>query len=228
MAKNNYQTYTESTPFGTYRADLIRRGAMCTAMAPRHPELAAVAAAAKTLVAEIDSRREALQDAEDAQVIANAIEDAEKIDVLEVYTELRRTMFAKTGDVATLLPDAPSTLARLGIDNFTKRAEIAIANLKALPATDPIRVAFLANLEKEVAEFVTADKAEDQKRDELKTIRVALTLYKSELAQAREVQLGTILTVLKDRDKVAMFTIPWRKASRPTADETESKEPTTP
>jgi hypothetical protein len=43
---------------------------------------------------------------------------------------------------------------------------------------------------------------------------MALTLYKSELAQAREAQLGSVLTALKDREKVAMCTLPWRKPSR--------------
>lgn len=226
MGKTTYQGYTEDTPIGIFRGDLVRRGAMCTAMSTRYPELAAVATDAKTLVTEIDARRDALQDAEDAQLIANAIEDAEKLDVLEVYTEMRRTMFAKTGDVATILPDAPSTLSRLGIDNFSKRIDLAIANLKALPANDSIRVAFLATLEKEVLEFNAADKAEDQSREALKTNRMALTLYKAELAQAREAQLGTILTILKDREKVAMFTIPWRKSSR--SDEPDEVKPATP
>jgi len=228
MAKNTYQTYTELTPIGVYRADFMRRGAMCTALLPRHPGLAAVATAARDRVTEIDAGRDAMQDAEDAELVANAIEDAAKLDVVEVYTELRRTLFAKTGDAATLLPDAPSALARLGIDNFTNRAEAAIANLKALPENDPVRVSFLATLEKELAEFVAADKAEDNTRDALKTMRMALTLYKSELAQAREVQLGTILTVLKDREKVAMFTVPWRKPSRNAQDDAAPQEPTTP
>jgi hypothetical protein len=47
---------------------------------------------------------------------------------------------------------------------------------------------------------------------------MALTLYKSELAQAREAQLGSVLTALKDREKVAMCTLPWRKLSRSTND----------
>ena len=117
-------------------------------------------------------------------------------------------------------------MARLGIDNFSKRIELAVANLKALPANDSVRLAFLATLEKEATEFNAADKAEDQTRDALKTNRMALTLYKSQLAQAREVQLGTILTVLKDREKVALFTIPWRKWSR--SDEPDEVKPPTP
>ncbi|HRI66138.1 MAG TPA: hypothetical protein PK156_17945, partial [Polyangium sp.] len=118
--------------------------------------------------------------------MANAIEDAEKLDVIEVYTEMRRTLFAKTGDVTTLLPDSPSVLGHLGMENFTKRAESAISNLKALPETDSVRMAFLPSLERELGELVAADKAEDQTRDALKTTRMALTLYKSELAQARD------------------------------------------
>jgi hypothetical protein len=165
------------------------------------------------MVDAIDSRLAALQQAEDEQLLANALEDVEKIDVVDVYTEMRRTMFAKKYDVATLLPDAPSSLGRLGTDEFTKRAAAAITNLKALPESDPIRSVFLANLEKEYSEYQTANKAEDETRADVKTMRLALTLYKSELAQTREAQLGTILTILKDREKTALFTLPWRKSS---------------
>lgn len=102
MAKTTYQGYTEITPIGTYRSDQMRRSAMCTALSTRYPQLATVATDAKSLVNEIDLRRDALQDAEDAQLVANAIEDAEKLDVIEVYTEMRRTLFANTGNVTTL------------------------------------------------------------------------------------------------------------------------------
>jgi hypothetical protein len=161
-----------------------------------------------------------LQDAEDDQIRARAVEDAEKIDVADVYTELRRTMFAKNYDVAKILPDAPSILRRMNAERFADRANAAVANLKALPETDPLRVAFLASLEKELAEFNTADKAEDDKRAAVNSGNLGLTLYKSELAQAREAQLGAVLTALKDREKVAMCTLPWRKPSRKNNDET--------
>lgn len=203
----------------------MRRSAMCAALATRYPNLAAIATEAKTIASSIDARLAALQSAEDDELIANALEDAEKIDVVDVYTEMRRTMFAKNIDVTTILPDAPSSLARLGVDGFTKRTEAAIAALKALPTTDPIRLEFLENLEKELGEFKSADESEDATRNALKTIRLALTLYKSELAQTREVQMGTLLTILKDRQKVALFTLPWRKATR-SQDEEPSAEPT--
>ena len=221
MGKTTYQSYTDQTPISTYRSDFMRRGAMCAALVNRHPELAAIADEAKAIVSEIDARLASLQEADDDQLLANALEDVEKLDVVDLYTEMRRTMFAKKYDIAKLLPDAPSSLGRLGADGFGQRAALAIASLKALPETDSMRVAFLSNLEKEVAEFQSANQAEDGTREELKTIRLALTLYKSELAQTREVQLGTLLTILKDREKVALFTVPWRKPSR-TADEDAS------
>lgn len=203
----------------------MRRGAMCNALGNRYPALATIAAECKTIAANIDARLAALQSAEDDELIANALEDAEKIDVVDVYTEMRRTMFAKNIDVTTILPEAPSSLARLGVDSFTKRTEAAIAAIKALPATDPIRIDFLTNLEKELGEFKSADTSEETSRNALKTIRIALTLYKSELAQSREAQMGTLLTILKDRQKVVLFTLPWRKSSRP-QDEEPSAEPT--
>jgi len=216
MAKNTYQSYTPDTPIHVYRGDFVHRGAICAALTPRFPELASVAADANAIVIQIDARLAALQHAEDDQIRAGAIEDAEKIDVADVYTELRRTMFARNYDVATILPEAPSNLRRLGAERFADRVNAAMSNLKTLPETDPVRVAFLASLEKEFAEFNTADKAEDDKRASLKSGNVALTLYKSELAQAREAQLGSILVTLKDREKVAMCTRPWRKPARNT------------
>lgn len=206
----------------------MRRGAMCNALVSRYPALATLATEAKTIVSAIDARLAQLQSAEDDELIANALEDAEKIDVVDVYTEMRRSMFVQNDDVKTILPEAPSSLARLGVDSFTQRTEVAIAAIKALPATDSIRMDFLAKLEQEFAEFKSADASEDTTRHALKTIRVALTLYKSELAQSREVQMGTLLTILKDRQKVALFTLPWRKTSRPQDDEPSADAASTP
>lgn len=215
MASNTYQTYTEETPIDTYREDFIRRGAMCGALAKRYPGLAPIGAEADAVVAQIDARRAALQKSEDDQIRARAIEDAEKLDVLDVYTELRRTMAVKTpDDVLTLLPEAPSALRRLGATTFAERAGAAVSNLETLPAEDPLRVAFLEKLKKELAEFSAADKNEDATRLALQSGKVALTLYKSELSQTREAELGAIQSILKDRDKTAMFTIPWRKTGK--------------
>lgn len=228
MAKITYQTYTEQTPMDGYRSDSIRRSAMCSALAPQHPELGAVAAEADAILAQIDTRRTALQQAEDDQVRARAIEDVEKLDVVGVYTELRRTMAAKSYNVMTLLPESPSTLNRLGAKSFGERADQAIANLKTLPDSDPLKKEFLPKLEKEMAEFKAADLAEDATRTALQSGKMALTLYKSELSQAREAQLGTIQKVFGDREKTALFTLPWRKASKSGGDDSEETELETP
>ncbi|MEO5727360.1 MAG: hypothetical protein ABI134_04780 [Byssovorax sp.] len=214
MAKNTYQTYTDETSIEAYRADFIRRSAMCAAISKRYPDLAAVGAEADASLAQIDTRRANLQQAEDDQVRARAIEDVEKLDVVDAYAELRRTMAAKRYDVLTLLPDAPSTLGRLGAKNFGERANQAVANLKALPDADPLKVTLLPRLQQELAEFQVADLAEDATRANLQSGRVALVVYKAELSQAREIQLGAVQRVLGDREKTAQFTLPWRKAGR--------------
>jgi len=215
MAKNTYQTYTEETPIATYREDFIRRAAMCAALAKRHPALAPVATEAEELIVQIDSKLAGLQKAEDEQTRARAVEDAEKLDVVDLYTEARRTMHAKSYDTATLLPDAPSALRRLGITSTVERLNVAISNLSTLPDSDPIKQAFLSKLQKEASELDAADKAEDKTRLALQSGRLALTLYKSELAQTREAELGKIQTALMDREKTAMFTLPWRKTGKP-------------
>jgi len=226
MAKNTYQTYTVDTPIPIYREDFIRRGALCAALSKRYPDLATIAAEADTTVAEIDSRRASLQQAEDDQIRARAVEDAEKLDVIDVYTELRRTMHAKSYDVATLLPDAPSALKRLGITNTVERVNAAISNLKILPEEDSLRLAFLDKLDTELADLQGADKGEDETRLSLKRARMALTLYKAELSQVREAEMGQIQSILKDREKTAMFTVPWRKPSKAAAQASEAEEAT--
>jgi hypothetical protein len=219
MGKTTYQTYTTETPIGTYRSDFIHRSAMCGAIAKRYPALGDVGKEADAILGQIDSHRADLQQAEDDQVRGRALEDAAKIDVLDVYTELRRTMAVKSYDVMTLLPDAPSALGRLGAKTFADRAKQAIANLKVLKDDDPLKTALLPKLEQELAEFNQADLAEDSSRTALQSERMALVLYKTELSQARERQLGTIQTVLSDRERTVLFTLPWRKASRTTDDE---------
>lgn len=228
MGKNNYQTYTEETPIDTYRADFIRRGAMCAALATRYPALAGIGTQASDTVTQIDAKRASLLAAEDDQIRARAIEDVEKLDVIDVYTELRRTMGAKSYDVLTLLPDAPSSLRRVGAATFTERANIAVSNLKALPDGDALKVAFLPKIEKELTDFQQADKAEDATRAALRSSGMALTLYKTELSQAREAELGAIQNVLRDREKTALFTLPWRKSARAAGSgetETETEAP---
>ncbi len=209
-----YQTYGTDASITDYRNDTIHRSAMCEALASKHPALAAVATEANTILAQIDARVTVLQQAEDAQVRARAVEEAEKFDVAESYTELRRTMAAKSYDIHTLLPDAPSVFGKLGIKTLGGRADQAVANLKELPEGDPVKAAFLPKLEKDLADFRKADLAEDLTRTTMEGVRVALILYKSELSQTREAQLGAIQNVFGDREKAARFTLPWRKPSK--------------
>ena len=216
MSKNQYQTYTPDTPLSTFREDFVRRAAMCAALAPKYPELAPVAADCDSCVAEIDARLVIIQQAEDAQTRAKALEDVEKIELVEAYTEARRTMSAKNYDVLTILPDMPSVLARKGPANLSERMQIAIDKLNALPDGDPIRTAFVPVLEKEYDDFSKADLAEDKTSSALKAGAMAIILYKTELSQRREAQLGKILAVLRDKEKMVLFTIPWRKSSKET------------
>lgn len=229
MANHTYQTYTDEVQLEAFRADFIHRGAICGALEKRYPGLGAIGAEANAVVAQIDSRRNELQKAEDEQIRARAIEDAEKLDVLDVYTELRRTMAVKNPkEVLTLLPDAPSVLRRATSATFAERASAALANLKSLPEEHPLRLAFLGRLELELSEFNDADKKEDVARLAIQSGKVALTLYKSELSQSREAQLGAIQNILKDREKTALFTLPWRKARKSAATTEPAEADTTP
>jgi hypothetical protein len=219
MGKTTYQTFTVETPIDTFRTDFIHRSAMCGAIATRYPAVADVGKEADAILSQIDTRRAELQAAEDDQTRARALENAAKIDVVDIYTELRRTMAVKNYDVMTLLPDAPSTLNRLGAKTFGERSKQAVANLNVLPDDDIVKTTLLPKLQKELAEFNEADLAEDATRAAVRSERMALVLYKTELSQARETQMGAIQKALGDRERTVQFTVPWRKASRTTEDE---------
>jgi hypothetical protein len=114
-------------------------------------------------------------------VRAKAVEDAGKLDVVDVYTGLRGMMTVQQRDqLFAFLPD-------------------------------PLRRDYLSRLQTEVEEFRRADEAEDAVRLRVRSARLGLLVYKSELARARDAQLGTIQTILGDRAKAAAFTIPWRR-----------------
>lgn len=198
---------------------------MCQALAPRYPGLAAIGAEAKAQVALIDSRLMALRQLEDDQINAKAIEDAEKIDVVDSYTELRRTLAVKEPDVIKILPDAPSALRERGPVTFIQRLESGIANLKALADADPVKALFLPQLEQELLEFGQADKAEDAARSLLRTGKTALLLFKAELSAIREAELGLIQSILRDKEKTALFTIPWRKYAKGEQGDKEAQDP---
>lgn len=225
MSNTKYQTFTEDTPIDIYREDFLRRSALCAALSKRYPALAPIGLEAKAKVAEIDTKTGLLRRLQDDLICAKALEDAEKLDVVEAYAEMRKTMSAKKYDYMTLAPDAPSSLSPRGPATFIERVNLAMANIHALPDGDGIKTAFMPVLEGEYAEFQTADKAEDQARIALSTAKMALTLFKMELAEAREAQLGAIQAVVKDRAMVPMFTIPWRKpAKKKTGDEEDAGE----
>ncbi len=231
MAKTTYQTYTSETPIDFFRKDFIRRGAMCQALVSRFSGLEPVANESVQIVATIDERGTEIRAVEDDLVRARALEDVEKMDVVDAYTALRLMMTAYDRDrVRDFLPDAPSSLKQLGPKNLSDRVKAQIENLRILPEDSPLRTEFLPPLEREVGELETADRAEDDVRARVSALGLGLTVYKSELAQTRESQIGTIQSVLSDRAKAAQFTLPWRRSKRrpKTAVEDEGPAPTEP
>lgn len=227
MSKTNYQSYTEATPIEIYRKDFLHRSAMCQALSKRYPALAPIATEAAAHVTLIDAHHQKLQQLEDDQTRADALQDAEKFDAVEVYTEMRRTMGAKNYDVLLILPKNPSILRDQGPQNFSKSMGEAIEAINTLPDGDPIKSTFLTTLQQEFAEFKSADEAEDKTQSLLKAGKVALTLFKAEQAQARNAQLGVIQGVVRDREKTAVFTLPWR-APKKSKDEGEDSGPAQP
>jgi hypothetical protein len=222
MGKSSYQSYTPETPIEIFRSDFIHRQAICVALAASYPALTPVGAECGTIVAAIDARDADIQAVLDEAVRAKAVEDAGKLDVVDVYTELRGMMTVQQRDqLFAFLPDPPSALGRLGTKKFADRVALAVTNLQRLPESDPLRRDYLSRLQAEVEEFRRADEAEDAVRLRVRSARLGLLVYKSELARARDAQLGTIQTILGDRAKAAAFTIPWRR----NAQEDDATEP---
>jgi len=214
MSRNTYQSYTPDTPLDTMRADFIRRAAMCTALTGRYPALAEVAGQAAEIAGEIDAHAADLRAVEDDAVRAKALEDAEKIDVIDVYGTLRTMLGLQDRDhLFAFLPDPPSVLGRMPSRKFSERLTQALANLEQLPAESTLRGDFVPRLREEMAGFRRADEAEDDVRRRLRSTRLGMVVYKSELARARDAQLGVVQTATRDRAKTVLFTLPWRKSS---------------
>lgn len=187
---------------------------MCGALVEDYPALAPVATEAREMVVAIDSRGTVLRQAEDEQTVAKAVEDVKKLVVIKKYSDLRLLLTIHEKDrVPDFLPDAPSSLKKLGPKNLTDRVQKSLDNLRVLPADHPVRVEYEPVLTENLAAFKTADLAEDRERAEVATLNLGLSVYKSELSQVRDVQLGTIQTVLGDRTQAVEFTIPWRDTS---------------
>jgi hypothetical protein len=226
VAKTSYQTYTSETPIDIYRKDFLRRNAMCVAMSSKVPALEPVAREAGEIIAAIDGRKTDLQQAEDDQVRAKALEDVERMDVVDAYSKMRLSLTIHAPDqVPRFLPDAPSSLKKIGPKKLTKRVQASIINLSVLPEDHPTRREYLPLLERELEEFTAADLAEDTVRTGLATINLGLSVYKSELSQVRDAQLGTIQSVLGDRSRAAQFTIPWHAPRKKTGESTTTSEP---
>lgn len=224
MARTTYQTYTQRTPIDSFRDDLIHREAICRALAGRYPDLIEVAEEAAELVTDIDGRRGDLQRVEDDLIRARAVQSAERVDVVDVYKTLRSIMGIHAEDtVFAFLPDAPSRLGKLGAKKFVDRVAAAIENLGRLAEDDPLRVEYRPSLERELAEYQAADKAEDQTKARLRSVRLGLLVYKSELASTRDAQLGVVQTTLGDRAKTTLFTLPWRRRSSTPGPDDESE-----
>ncbi len=228
MAGSSYQTYTSETPISAFRADFIHREAVCSAFAKRYPELADVAAEARQVVEVIDGRRGAVEKAEDDEIRARAVEDLEKADAIDAYATLRGLVGVYDEErLLAFLPDAPSALKRLGVKDLRGRVAAAIAGLRSLPDGTNRYAELVGALERELAALDAADGAEDATRAQLKSVRLALMVYRGELAAARDRQLGTVQKVLEDRTRVGLFTLPWRKraAERPVEEDPAAPAP---
>lgn len=215
MPTNTYQTYTAETPIHVFREDFLRRDAMCAAAAKKTPTFQPIADEAAATVAAIDQQRAAQQATEDALTRARALEDLAKIEAVDIYAQLRLTWSAQDKKLAlTMLADPPSLMARYEPKEFTEKVALAFDGLGRLPEGDPVRAAFLGLATAEFEEFRAADLAEDEARRALAGAKLSMTVYKADLARRRNAQLGAIQQITGDRAKTAMFTVPWRKASR--------------
>jgi len=76
-------------------------------------------------------------------------------------------------------------------------------------------------LTRELAEFEAAAGGEDDTRQSLASAKLGLTLYKADLARQCNAQLGAVQQANGDRQRTALFTVPWRKPHRPASAPTD-------
>ena len=215
------------TSLSTFRWDLVYLSAQLTA--DQRPGVAALAGPVQTLLTKLKTERDALEQAEDAVIVASAL--------LNKKDQHRDGVLVEAGGVArasdkavytTLFPKLnPSGTARLGVDAESAEVSRILGELAKLPVDHLLRTAYEPELIAAEAAVKAADAQSDEAVTALALQRSQLDRFKLEVDQARLSTHGQLVTLLKDKAEADAF---YRPVSSMPADEAkpDATPPTTP
>jgi hypothetical protein len=154
----------------------------------------------------LKERRDGLEAAEDAVVIADAL--VTRTDVTRDKTLVSLGAFADAlglNDRARLFRLPPSDIARLGNDKETTEIGALITKVQAYVTDHPIREAYEARLVDENAAFVQAAASQDEAEQQLVAARFAVTSTKLANDELRQRCYGKLVTLLGKPEAETFF-----------------------
>lgn len=189
----------------TFRWDLVYLKAQL--LADERAEVKALATPVQGLLTTIRTRRDALEDAEDAVIVAAAL--------LQRKDKGRDGLVVEAGGVARAVDKAsyailfpklnPSATARLPIDEESAEMSRILGEMANLPPDHPVRQAYEQELTAAEAAVKAADAQSDAAVTELALQRSQLDRFKLEMDQARLAIHGQLLTLLKNKAEADGF-----------------------
>lgn len=210
----------------TFRWDLVYLAAQT--LADKRPDVLALAPLVQAKLAEIKTERDALEQAEDQEIIATALVD--KRDRTRDGLVIATGGTARTQDKAlyqTLFNKlSPSKTAKLGIDAESKEIARIAGELAKLPADNSIRVTYAAALSAAETELQAAKEQSDTAETALALQRSQAFRFKLDLDKFRVELHGKLVSILKDKDEANSFFRPTKLS--PESDADESQDPADP
>jgi hypothetical protein len=213
------QQFTSKTPLARYRKDARHRGSMCRAMATlpedepvtdeareRAGKFAAVAESSQRSVDTITARAADVQRADDILTDAKALESVTRFRTKEAYEQARLDLTAAASDIVrTILPIAPSLIAKGGIKRVIGLIEDGVAKLSTPDAPESVRTEHAPVIERHLARMREADLAEDRAGAALSALRASIVLFKAAQQREREIAYGRLIELVGRADAEAYF-----------------------
>lgn len=188
-----------------FRWDLVYLGAQLEA--DGRPEVAALLGPVQALLAELKVERDALEEAEDALLVATAVRNRRDRARDVVLLEAGGVARASNKEVYDrLFPQrSPSRTARLPLQEESAEVQRILGELGKLAADDPIRAAYEAELEAAESALAAAGSDAGEAATALALQRSELDRFKLKADQTRLSTFGKLAAFLKDKAEADTF-----------------------
>jgi hypothetical protein len=212
----------------TFRWDLIYL--VASLLADNRGEVVALAAPVEALLAELRQERDTFEKSEDLAVLMLAKRERKDETIGRRVVELGGVARAVDKNLyARLFPaQAPSDIAKLGLDKQVLEHDRLIGELAQAPADHPVRVAYEAALISDLGELREAMKASNGADVSLKLGRSRLRAFKMKVDTVRVETHGRLQALLGSRKEADTFFRPVWSAPGEKEEEAEASESATP